>query len=394
MTDVSANVDSNRCVLTSDLSSPITENEKKTTGANVPEIVFDRVEKKFGAVQVLPPLDLTLKDGEFTVLVGPSGCGKSTTLRMLAGLETLTSGEIYFDGKPVSRLDPKDRDIAMVFQDYALYPHMNIARNMSFALRLKRVPKAEIDEKVKAVAGMLNIGHLLERKPGELSGGQRQRVAMGRALTRDASTFLFDEPLSNLDAKLRGKLRTELAEMRTRIDKNMVYVTHDQVEAMTLGDRIVVMSEGVIQQQGTPQELFERPVNQFVAGFIGSPSMNFMDGQISNEKGKMWVHGDGYRLPVPLDTASRLEEATSRDIVVGLRPSAFSQGVEREASIALRIIVAEYLGNNSMLATRCGANDVLVETPSAALPKAGETITFGVKPGDIMIFDKMSGKTL
>ncbi len=360
----------------------------------MPEIVFERVEKKFGSVQVLPPLDLTLNDGEFTVLVGPSGCGKSTTLRILAGLETLTSGEIYFDGKPISRLDPKDRDIAMVFQDYALYPHMNIAKNMSFALRLKRVPKAEIDAKVKAVAGMLNIGHLLERKPGELSGGQRQRVAMGRALTRDASTFLFDEPLSNLDAKLRGKLRTELAEMRTRIDKNMVYVTHDQVEAMTLGDRIVVMSEGVIQQQGSPQELFERPVNQFVAGFIGSPSMNFMDGVISSSNGRIWVGGDGYRLPLSQEASSRLDKAQSNDIVVGLRPSAFTMGKAGEATIDLRVVVAEYLGNNSMLATRCGASDLLVETPSATLPKSGETITFSLNPKDIMVFDKKSGKTL
>jgi multiple sugar transport system ATP-binding protein len=360
----------------------------------VPEIVFERVEKKFGNVQVLPPLDLKLIDGEFTVLVGPSGCGKSTTLRILAGLETLTSGEIYFDGKPISRLDPKDRDIAMVFQDYALYPHMNIAKNMSFALRLKRVPKAEIDAKVKSVAEMLNIGHLLDRKPGELSGGQRQRVAMGRALTRDASTFLFDEPLSNLDAKLRGKLRTELAEMRTRIDKNMVYVTHDQVEAMTLGDRIVVMSEGVIQQQGTPQELFERPVNQFVAGFIGSPSMNFMDGNLSRESDRVWVKGDGYHLPLSKEASQRLDKLQSQDVVVGLRPSAFTMGKGDEAQIDLRIVVAEYLGNNSMLATRCGGNDLLVETPSFALPKSGEIITFSLNPRDIMIFDKKSGKTL
>jgi multiple sugar transport system ATP-binding protein len=360
----------------------------------VPEIVFERVEKKFGTMQVLPPLDLKLNDGEFTVLVGPSGCGKSTTLRILAGLETLTSGEIYFDGKPISRLDPKDRDIAMVFQDYALYPHMNIAKNMSFALRLKRVPRSEIDAKVKAVAEMLNIGHLLERKPGELSGGQRQRVAMGRALTRDASTFLFDEPLSNLDAKLRGKLRTELAEMRTRIDKNMVYVTHDQVEAMTLGDRIVVMSEGVIQQQGTPQELFERPVNQFVAGFIGSPSMNFMDGLISNDNARMSVVGDGYRLPLTAEASRRLESVQFKDIIVGLRPSVFTMGKASEATIDLRIVVAEYLGNVSMLATRCGAHDLLVEIPSSTLPQSGATITFGLNPKDIMVFDKKSGKTL
>ncbi len=360
----------------------------------MPEIVFDRVEKKFGAVSVLPPLDLKLPDGEFTVLVGPSGCGKSTTLRILAGLETLTAGEIYFDGRPISRLDPKDRDIAMVFQDYALYPHMNIAKNMSFALRLKRVPKAEIDAKVKAVADMLNIGHLLDRKPGELSGGQRQRVAMGRALTRDAGTFLFDEPLSNLDAKLRAKLRTELAEMRTRIDKNMVYVTHDQVEAMTLGDRIVVMSEGVIQQQGTPKELFEKPVNQFVAGFIGSPTMNFMDGELVREGGRLCVRGEGYLLPLHEGTALRADRAASAAVVVGMRPSAFSQEPTDGAQIALRVIVAEYLGTNSVLATRCGGSDVLVEVASAHLPKSGETVTFGIRPQDIMVFDKATGKTL
>jgi multiple sugar transport system ATP-binding protein len=360
----------------------------------LPQIVFDRVEKRFGAVQILPPLDLKLDDGEFTVLVGPSGCGKSTTLRILAGLETLTAGEIYFNGKPISRLDPKDRDIAMVFQDYALYPHMNIAKNMSFALRLKRVPKAEIDAKVKAVAGMLNIGHLLDRKPGELSGGQRQRVAMGRALTRDAGTFLFDEPLSNLDAKLRAKLRTELAEMRTRIDKNMVYVTHDQVEAMTLGDRIVVMSEGVIQQQGTPKELFERPVNQFVAGFIGSPTMNFMDGELVSQDDRLCVRGDGYFLPLDAAAAARMRNAMASAVVVGLRPSAFALDASQGAPIALRVIVAEYLGTNSVLATRCGASDVLVEVASANLPRSGETITFSVRPQDIMVFDKATGKTL
>ncbi len=363
-------------------------------GMDLPEIVFDKVEKSFGLVQVLPPLDLKLADGEFTVLVGPSGCGKSTTLRILAGLESLSGGEIYFDGKPISRLDPKDRDIAMVFQDYALYPHMNIAKNMSFSLRLKGVPKVEIEAKVKSVATMLNIQHLLDRKPGELSGGQRQRVAMGRALTRDAGTFLFDEPLSNLDAKLRAKLRTELAEMRTRIDKNMVYVTHDQVEAMTLGDRIVVMSEGVIQQQGTPVELFERPVNQFVAGFIGSPTMNFMDGILALDAGRLHVRGDGFLLPMSEAFASRLNHAGDRTVVVGVRPSAFSLETGFGVPIDLKIVVAEYLGAMSVLATRCGKSDVLVEVASNRLPRPGEVVTFGVNSDQIMIFDKKSGKTL
>ena len=359
----------------------------------MPEIVFDRVEKRFGAVQVLPPLDLTLADGEFTVLVGPSGCGKSTTLRILAGLESLTGGEIYFDGLPVSRLDPKDRDIAMVFQDYALYPHMNIARNMSFALRLQRRPKAEIEAKVRSVAEMLNIAHLLQRKPGELSGGQRQRVAMGRALVRDAATFLFDEPLSNLDAKLRARMRTELAEMRERLDKNMVYVTHDQVEAMTLGDRIVVMNEGRIQQQGTPRELFEKPVNLFVAGFIGSPTMNFLKGEIASVGDRLFVRGDGYCLRLADETARRLvQTAGGRAVIAGIRPSAFRAEAAAENTISLRVIVAEYLGASSVLATRCGAAEVLVETASgAAGHHAGETVTLGVPPEAIMIFDAASG---
>ena len=234
----------------------------------MPEIVLENLVKNYGQVTVIEELDLVMDDNEFTVLVGPSGCGKSTTLRMIAGLETVTAGEIYIGGKPVSHLEPKDRDIAMVFQDYALYPHMDVARNMSFALRLARYPKADIKSRVKKVAEMLGIEPLLSRKPAQLSGGQRQRVAMGRALVRDASTFLFDEPLSNLDAKLRTQMRAELALMRRQLEKNMIYVTHDQVEAMTLGDRIVVMHSGIIQQQGTAEELYKRPVNKFVAGFL------------------------------------------------------------------------------------------------------------------------------
>lgn len=360
----------------------------------MPQIRFEQVQKSYGAVEVLPPFDLSLNDSEFTVLVGPSGCGKSTTLRMLAGLETLSGGEIYFDEKPISKLEPKERDIAMVFQDYALYPHMNIAKNMSFALRLARVSKSEIEEKVTRVANMLNIGHLLDRKPAELSGGQRQRVAMGRALVRDAGTFLFDEPLSNLDAKLRGKMRTELAEMRDTIDKNMVYVTHDQVEAMTLGERIVVMADGLIQQQGTPEQLFKEPVNKFVAGFIGSPTMNFVDGALVQEKDALWVSGDGYKLPLPPETAKRMEQSDSRDVTVGLRPSSFSSDVTQGSPIELKVVVSEYLGAQSVLVTHCGAQEVLVETQSAAPVKAGTIQNFGVNIEEIMIFDKASGLRL
>ena len=360
----------------------------------MPQIRFDQVAKSYGPTEVLPPFDLILEDGEFTVLVGPSGCGKSTTLRMLAGLETLSGGEIYFDDKPVSKLDPKERDLAMVFQDYALYPHMNIARNMSFALRLARVPKAEIEQKVLKVATMLNIAHLLDRKPAELSGGQRQRVAMGRALVRDAGTFLFDEPLSNLDAKLRGKMRAELAEMRDTIDKNMVYVTHDQVEAMTLGDRIVVMSDGLIQQQGTPEELFKAPLNKFVAGFIGSPTMNFIDGELVTEAGAHWVSGDGFKLPVDPKLATRLQGAQDRHVTIGLRPSSFAADVSQGAPIELRVKVSEYLGAQSVLVTRCGDAEVLVETQSAAPIKAGKVQTFAVLTDEMMLFDKTSGLRL
>ncbi|WP_050523949.1 ABC transporter ATP-binding protein [Pseudorhodobacter wandonensis] len=360
----------------------------------MPRIVLEQVRKSYGAVEVLHPIDLKLNDGEFTVLVGPSGCGKSTTLRILAGLETLSGGEIYFDDKPISALDPKERDIAMVFQDYALYPHMNIAKNMSFALRLAKVPKAEITEKVQRVSKLLNINHLLDRKPAELSGGQRQRVAMGRAMVRDASTFLFDEPLSNLDAKLRAKLRTELAEMRDTIDKNMIYVTHDQVEAMTLGDRIVVMSDGRIQQQGTPEELFKSPINRFVAGFIGSPTMNFMAGTLTEANGQLWVQGDGCRLPLSAEQASRLKTFKGADVDIGLRPSSITDDVSRGAPIELRVVVSEYLGAQTVLVTRCGGTELQVEMSSAGRFAAGQTRTFGVVTDELMIFDRDSGLRL
>jgi multiple sugar transport system ATP-binding protein len=357
----------------------------------MPEIVFDRVSKRYGSVEVLPPLSMKLDDREFTVLIGPSGCGKSTTLRILAGLETLTDGEIYFDGRPVSRLEPKARDIAMVFQDYALYPHMNIAKNMSFALRLARRPKAEIDEKVKRVAATLNISHLLDRKPAELSGGQRQRVAMGRALVRDASTFLFDEPLSNLDAKLRGKMRTELAEMRQSLTKNMIYVTHDQVEAMTLGDRIVVMNEGRIQQQGSPEELFRRPANLFVAGFIGSPTMNFIPCTVVEEAGVTRVTGAGLSLPVP----AGLTPPASREVVLGVRPSSFLTDPTRGAPIEMRVVVVEYLGAQTTLAARLAdGTEILVETASAHGVRAGEVLRLAINLDEILLFDRASGQRL
>ncbi|MEO0729098.1 MAG: sn-glycerol-3-phosphate ABC transporter ATP-binding protein UgpC, partial [Pseudomonadota bacterium] len=360
----------------------------------MPRIRLDGLVKRYGDVEVLHGVDLELADKEFTVLVGPSGCGKSTTLRMIAGLESITEGEIYFEDKPIGHLPSKDRDIAMVFQDYALYPHMNIERNMSFALRLKRVPKAEINEKVKRVADMLHIGHLLQRKPAELSGGQRQRVAMGRALVRDAPTFLFDEPLSNLDAKLRLAMRTELAEMRAQLDKNMIYVTHDQVEAMTLGDRIVVMSDGRVQQQGTAEELFKRPANKFVAGFIGSPTMNFLDAAVETENDDAFVAGNGFRFKCNTAQSAALNARNDRDVTVGVRPSAFSTELENASSITLDIIVSEYLGAQSILATRCAGQDVLVEYDSDSPIDRGGSMTFGVRSEDIHLFDARTGQTI
>jgi multiple sugar transport system ATP-binding protein len=358
----------------------------------VSEIILEDVVKRYGNVAVIDGLNLTMEDNEFTVLVGPSGCGKSTTLRMIAGLETVTSGEIYIGGKPVSHLEPKDRDIAMVFQDYALYPHMNVAKNMSFALRLARQSKTEIDKRVKKVAEMLGIEPLLARKPAQLSGGQRQRVAMGRALVRDSGTFLFDEPLSNLDAKLRAQMRAELALMRQRLEKNMVYVTHDQVEAMTLGDRIVVMHQGIIQQQGTAEELYKKPINKFVAGFLGSPPMNFFDGILSESEGQLAVSGDGFTLPLPDDVKARIQARSENAVTVGIRPSAFllSYAGDRQVQLELPIILSEYIGSQSVIVSRLGGQQILIEVGSDTPLTANEDLSFAIDPESIYLFDSES----
>ena len=361
----------------------------------MPTITFDKVAKKFGNFQALYPLDAEFADGEFTVLVGPSGCGKSTTLRVLAGLESVTSGEIRFDGKLISDKEPKDRDIAMVFQDYALYPHMNVAKNMSFALFLQGVAKDVISTKVNEVAAMLNITHLLDRKPAELSGGQRQRVAMGRALVRNTSTFLFDEPLSNLDAKLRSKLRTELAEMHQQLSKNMVYVTHDQIEAMTLGDRIVVMSEGVLQQQGSPQQLYLNPTNRFVAGFIGSPAMNFLFGELSNKAGQLVVVGNGFELSLTPDCLADASQPNDGKVELGIRPHRFlAAPIPGASPITLTVVVAEYLGDKTVLFTRCADHELLVEHDTDTPVEIGSQVTFYIAPENILVFDHASGQRL
>lgn len=281
---------------------------------------------------------LDIHDGEFLVLVGPSGCGKSTTLRMIAGLEEITSGDIYIGDRRVNDLEPGDRDIAMVFQNYALYPHMTVRENLSFGLRMRKTPKAEIAERVDSAAEILSIESLLDRKPKQLSGGQRQRVAVGRAIVRQPKAFLFDEPLSNLDAKLRVQMRTELARLHQRLKTTTVYVTHDQVEAMTLGDRIVVMLDGVIQQIGAPLEIYNRPINRFVAGFIGSPAMNFLEGKLENGK---FVCG-----PVAFDTGS---DESDREVIFGFRPEDVSMDVTHNKLADVEVDVVERLGYETIV---------------------------------------------
>ncbi len=358
----------------------------------MPRIHLDGLIKRYGDVQVLHGIELDMDDNEFTVLVGPSGCGKSTTLRMIAGLEAVSDGEIFVDDKPVSHLEPKDRDLAMVFQDYALYPHMNVAQNISFALRLAKRPKAEIDAKVRDVADMVGLSDFLGRKPGALSGGQRQRVAMARALAKDSGIFLFDEPLSNLDAKLRGQMRAELAIMRQRVEKNMIYVTHDQIEAMTLADRIVVMHGGYIQQQGTPEELFKRPVNKFVAGFLGMPPMNFLQGELQERDDALFVTGEGFDLRLSDERAQSARAHGARGVIVGIRPSDLSYAPEAEAaqSLQLKVEVSEYVGAQSVLLCRCGADRVTVELASETPMALGETLTFAVNPDRVHLFDRTS----
>ncbi|TDP74503.1 ABC transporter ATP-binding protein [Roseateles toxinivorans] len=303
------------------------------------QIELRRIEKRYGAVAVVQPMDLLIPDGELTVFVGPSGCGKSTTLRMIAGLEDVSSGQMLIGGRDVTRLEPKDRNIAMVFQNYALYPHKTVFENLAFGLRLRNLDKAQIDRRVKWAAEMLGMEALLERKPRQLSGGQMQRVALGRALVREPDVFLLDEPLSNLDAKLRLRMRDEIARLHRELKTNMIYVTHDQVEAMTLGDRIVVMKDGRIQQVGTPLEVYDRPVNRFVAGFIGAPEMNLVDARIDGGS----VVANGLRLPVN----SSIRDGTA--VTLGVRPEHITLG-EAAHSLPMRAVQIEQMGAYTLAA--------------------------------------------
>jgi multiple sugar transport system ATP-binding protein len=318
------------------------------------QVTLRNLVKKFSEeVVAVNNVNLEIEDKEFVVLVGPSGCGKTTTLRMVAGLEDISGGEIYIGDRLVNDVPPKDRNIAMVFQNYALYPHMTVYKNMAFSLKLRRTPKTEIDRRVKTAADILGIGDLLDRKPKQLSGGQRQRVAVGRAIVRQPEVFLFDEPLSNLDAKLRVNMRAELIKLHDRLDATMMYVTHDQVEAMTMGDRIVVMRNGFIQQVGPPMEVYNQPQNQFVAGFIGSPPMNFLDARLVSDNGGVAVDLQGMRLALPPQHVKSAEAYTNKNVVFGIRPEDILSVPEKKSAyltpIRATVEVLEPLGAEIVL---------------------------------------------
>jgi len=345
------------------------------------------VRKAFGALEVIHGVSVLIGDGEFVVLVGPSGCGKSTLLRMIAGLENITSGEIRIGERIVNHLPPKARDIAMVFQNYALYPHMTVAANMGFSLKLRGAPQAEIEQRVRDAADILGLGALRERFPRQLSGGQRQRVAMGRAIVRDPQVFLFDEPLSNLDAKLRVAMRTEIKELHQRLKTTTVYVTHDQIEAMTMADRIVVMHDGVIEQIGAPLELYDRPRNLFVAGFIGSPAMNFIKGTI-RANGRLAFEGAG---GVELPLAAAPQGSDGRAVVYGVRPEHF---VIADDGADAQVQVIEPTGSELQVVAKLGHEDIIAVFRERHAFKPGDKIRLKPDPRLVHLFDEPTGQRL
>ena len=347
-------------------------------------------------VVAVQEFNLDIADKEFIVLVGPSGCGKSTTLRMVAGLEEISEGELYIDGKLMNDVAPKDRDIAMVFQNYALYPHMTVYENMAFSLKLKKLPKDEIDKKVREAAEILDITQYLDRKPKALSGGQRQRVAIGRAIVRDPAVFLMDEPLSNLDAKLRNQMRAEIIKLRERIDTTFIYVTHDQTEAMTLGDRIVIMKDGFIQQIGTPQEVFDHPANLFVAGFIGMPQMNFFDAKLTRQNGRYAVTVGGVTVELSDEKQQRLAEhnVAEQDVTLGVRPDHLMLCAD---GIKGTVDVSEMMGSSVHLHVAAEGKDVIVIVPTngaAAHFPMGSPVNMIFGGNVAHVFDKETGKNL
>jgi multiple sugar transport system ATP-binding protein len=352
-------------------------------------VEIQQVRKSFGSVEVLRGVSVPIDDGEFVVLVGPSGCGKSTLLRIIAGLESVTSGTISIGERVVNNIHPKDRDIAMVFQNYALYPHMTVAENMGFALRLRGTSKDLIKERVDRAADILGLAKLLDRYPRQLSGGQRQRVAMGRAIVRDPQVFLFDEPLSNLDAKLRVAMRAEIKELHQRLRTTTVYVTHDQIEAMTMADKIVVMHDGCVEQIGAPLELYDRPQNQFVAGFIGSPAMNFIAGKL-RVNGAAWVEGTG---GLKLPAASAAAADNGRDVVYGVRPEHLSMGSPGDG-VEAEVVVVEPTGSETLLFARAGGQDLIALFRERHPLQPGQRIHLKPQASAVHMFDKATGQRL
>ena len=374
---------------------PNSEPKKKSRNSGEKKHNLQITDEGVVAVQ---EFNLDIADREFIVLVGPSGCGKSTTLRMVAGLEEISAGELYIDGKLMNDVAPKDRDIAMVFQNYALYPHMTVYENMAFSLKLKKVPKDEIDRKVREAAEILDITQYLDRKPKALSGGQRQRVAIGRAIVRDPKVFLMDEPLSNLDAKLRNQMRAEIIKLREKIDTTFIYVTHDQVEAMTLGDRIVIMRDGYIQQIGTPQEVFNHPANLFVAGFIGSPQMNFFENcQLTKTAGGYTLTVMGETVTLTAEQSAKLAAAgvESRSVTAGVRPVHISLG---ESGIPAEVDVSELMGSELHLHLAANGQDVVAVIPTANIDPMAyarhTAVKFGFDAKLVHLFDADSEKNL
>ncbi|MEX2744044.1 ABC transporter ATP-binding protein [Rhizobium mongolense] len=350
-------------------------------------VEFVDVRKSFGALPVIKGVNIEIADGEFVILVGPSGCGKSTLLRMLAGLENISAGEIRIGSRVVNGLAPGERDIAMVFQNYALYPHMTVAQNMAFSLMLKRAPKADMDQRVNKAAGILGLTKLLDRYPRQLSGGQRQRVAMGRAIVRDPQVFLFDEPLSNLDAKLRVAMRAEIKELHQRLSTTTVYVTHDQIEAMTMADKIVVMHDGVVEQVGAPLDLYDNPANLFVAGFIGSPAMNMFKGRLNPDNANQFIASDGTALPVANPPAG----AKGRDLIYGLRPEYIALDAN---GLPAEIVVIEPTGYETQLIVRFGGADVSCVFRERVNARPGETLRVSIDASHVHLFDAESGQRL
>ncbi len=350
------------------------------------EIILENIRKSYGNVEVIKGVDWKIKDGEFVVIVGPSGCGKSTLLRMIAGLETITHGNIYINDKLVNKLEPSERDIAMVFQNYALYPHMSVYDNMAYGLKNKKFSKEEIEKRVQQAAEILEIGEYLKRSPRQLSGGQRQRVAMGRAIVREPSVFLFDEPLSNLDAKLRVQMRLEIKKLQENLGITSVYVTHDQVEAMTLGHRLAVLNEGNVEQLGTPIEIYQKPATRFVAGFIGSPSMNLLEVKIDKDaKAIMLKNGNGIKL------TKRLVEYADKTIIFGIRPEHII--ISDKSDLTLNVEIVEQLGADTLVHGVLGKNgeEIIVRLDGIKTIKEGDNIGIKMPQSSIHLFDKDSG---